>query len=79
MRYMNTDTVNPIWLLSAAPIAIFAVAGIVLVAVQIRQYASHVQDLRFKRDLVEVGFSVDEVERLIAAQNSPQNYSPMAH
>ena len=67
---MNTDSVNPIWLLSVAPILIFAVAGIVLVAVQIRQYACHLQDLRFKRELIEQGFSVDEIERLIAGKNN---------
>jgi hypothetical protein len=67
---MNTYTANPIWLLSAAPIVLFAVAGIVLVAVQIREYACHRQDLRFKRELIEQGYSVDEIERLIAGKNN---------
>ena len=68
---MNTDTVNPIWILSTAPILIFGIAGLVLIAVQIRQYACHLQDLRFKRELIEQGFSVDDIERLMAGKTNP--------
>lgn len=34
---------------------------------QIRKYACHRQDVELKRELVERGLSVDEIERILAA------------
>jgi hypothetical protein len=39
------------------------------IAKQSGVYASHRADLGFKRDLVERGLSVEEIERLIAAKS----------
>ena len=39
-------------------------------AKQIRKYVSHRHELEFKRDLVERGLSVDEIERIVAAKSS---------
>jgi hypothetical protein len=37
---------------------------------QIRKFAAHALEIRFKRDLVERGLSVEEIERVLAAQSS---------
>ena len=37
---------------------------------QIRKYVSHRHELDFKRDLVERGLSVDEIERIVAAKST---------
>jgi hypothetical protein len=37
---------------------------------QIRKYACHRQDVELKRELVERGLSVDEIERIVAAKGS---------
>ena len=37
---------------------------------QIRKYISHRHELEFKRDLVERGLSVEEIERIVAAKTS---------
>jgi hypothetical protein len=37
---------------------------------QVRKYVSHRHELEFKRDLVERGLSVDEIERIVAAKSS---------
>jgi hypothetical protein len=40
------------------------------VAKQSRTYASHRAELNLKRELVERGLSVDEIERVMAAKSS---------
>jgi hypothetical protein len=37
---------------------------------QVRKYVSHRHELEFKRDLVERGLSVEEIERIVAAKSS---------
>ena len=49
-------------------ILVLGVAGIVTgIAKQVRKFAVHAVDVRFKRDLVERGLSVEEIERVLAA------------
>jgi hypothetical protein len=49
-------------------VLISCAAGVITsIAKQIRKYGSHRQELDFKRELVERGMSVDEIERIIAA------------
>jgi len=40
------------------------------IAKQIRKYGCHRQEVELKRDLVERGLSVDEVERIVAVQSA---------
>lgn len=55
---------------------IFALAGIVgagaamiaAIAKEIRKYACHRQELEFKRELLDRGMAVDEVERLVGVR-----------
>ena len=45
------------------------VAGVVtIIVVQLGSLASHQADLAFKRELVERGLSVDEIERIVSAK-----------
>jgi hypothetical protein len=37
---------------------------------QIRKYGCHRQEVELKRDLVERGLSVDEIERIVAVQSA---------
>ena len=37
---------------------------------QVRQYASHRQELEFKRDLLERGMSAEEIERVVKVRGS---------
>jgi len=47
----------------------FAVAGVITgIAKEIRKYGCHRQDIDFKRELVDRGLSVDEIERIVAAK-----------
>ena len=39
-------------------------------AKQTRKYVSHRNELEFKRDLVERGLSVEEIERIVSAKSS---------
>jgi len=53
-------------------LSLMGLAGIVFgtvtaVATQIRKFADHALDVRFKRELVERGLSVEEIERVLAA------------
>ena len=50
--------------------SVFGVIG--TIATQIRIYATHRADVHFKRELVERGLSVDEIERVIGAKSSHQ-------
>lgn len=57
----------------AAVCLIFALMGVLVafagmiaaIAKEIRKYACHQQDLQFKRELLDRGMTVEEVERLI--------------
>jgi hypothetical protein len=51
------------------PLAFVALALIVAVASEIRKYACYRHELEFKRDLVERGLSIDEIERVVAAKS----------
>jgi hypothetical protein len=51
------------------PLGFLAVALIAALAHQVRKYASHRHELEFKRDLVERGLSIDEIERVVAAKS----------
>ena len=50
-----------------------AVGLITALAAQVRKYASHRHELEFKRDLVERGLSIDEIERVVAAKSSSED------
>ena len=43
------------------------------VATQVRKYASHRVETQLKRELVERGLSIDEIERVVAAQSPDQS------
>ena len=54
----------------------FCVTGVVTSMLkQIRKYACHRRELDFKRDLVERGLSVEEIERIMAAKCSTSKES----
>ena len=48
-------------------LAIGVVSVVDTIAKQIRKYASHRQDVDFKREMVERGLEIDEIERLVRA------------
>jgi hypothetical protein len=52
------------------PLALIGFAVVGTIATYIHKYASDQRDLDFKRDLVERGLSVDEIERIVAAKPS---------
>jgi hypothetical protein len=53
--------------------AIGAVSGlIVTVATQIQKYASLRHELDFKREMIDRGMSVEEIERLVRAKSADQ-------
>ena len=56
-------------------IVLICVAASVLtsIAKQLRKYGCHRNEVELKRDLVERGLSVDEVERIIAAKGKVTN------
>jgi hypothetical protein len=50
-------------------VLICSVAGLLsTIAIQIRRYGCHRQDIEFKRELVDRGLSADEIERIVKAQ-----------
>jgi len=50
---------------------IIAASGVIAsFAKQIRKYACHRKDIELKRELVDRGLSVDEIERIVAAKGS---------
>lgn len=53
-----------------------ALAAIAAVASEIRKYFCHRQEITFKQDLVDRGLPVDEIERIIAAQNPSDSDKP---
>ena len=46
-----------------------ASTAIATLVTQIRKYASHRQELEFKRDLVERGLGAEEIERVLQARS----------
>ncbi len=58
-------------------VLIFCTTGVVTsIFKQIRKYACHRRDADLKRELVERGLGVDEIERVLAAKvRSPSNES----
>ena len=49
---------------------ILSVAGVISSFFkQVRRYTCHRQELDFKRELVERGLSIDEIERILAAKS----------
>jgi hypothetical protein len=55
-------------------VLIGSVAGVLAgIAKEIRKYGCHRQDIDFKRELVDRGLSVDEIERIIAAQGAERD------
>ncbi len=55
---------------------ILSVAGVISsLFKQIRKYMCHRQELDFKRDLVERGLGVDEIERIVAAKSASEKQS----
>ena len=52
-------------------VLIGSLAGVIgRIATQIRLFATHRSELNFKRDLVERGLGVDEIERVVAARSA---------
>jgi hypothetical protein len=55
---------------------ILSVAGVISsLFKQVRKYTCHRQELDFKRELVERGLSVDEIERIVAAKSVSEKQS----
>ncbi|MEM8866035.1 MAG: hypothetical protein AAGF31_10875 [Planctomycetota bacterium] len=51
---------------------IFGVGLVSEVITAVRKYMSHLQDVQLKRDLVDRGLSVDEIERITNAGKKPE-------
>ena len=47
-----------------------AAAVLKFVAMEIRRYGCHRQDIDFKREMVDRGLSAEEIERILAASSS---------
>ena len=48
-------------------------AGVITTLItQIRKYASHRQELEFKREMLDRGLSVDEIEKIVQAKGQEQ-------
>ena len=57
-------------------VLIFAVAGVITsVTKQIRKFACHRQEIDFKRELLDRGLSIEEIERLSEIHPSRQSDS----
>jgi hypothetical protein len=57
-------------------VLIGSVAGVIgTIAKQIRKFACHRGEMQLKRELVERGLSVEEIERVIAAKSPIEKYS----
>lgn len=53
-----------------------SVAGVIgTIAKQVRKFACHRVEMQLKRELVERGLSVDEIERVIAAKSPSEKDS----
>ena len=63
------DTLFQNWVVAIVLICVTA-SAVTSIAKQIRKYACHRNEVEFKRDLVERGLSIDEIERIIVAKGS---------
>ena len=55
----------------AALVLLVVIARVITeIAKQIRKFGCYQQEIALKRDLVERGLSVDEIERIVAAKSS---------
>ena len=67
-------SLGPPWNMIVLVMLISCIASVVkVIAKQSRAYASHRAEMNLKRELVERGLSVDEIERVIAARSSTGN------
>jgi hypothetical protein len=57
------------WIVAIVLICVVA-SVITSIAKQLRKYACHRNEVELKRDLVERGLSIDEIERILAAKGS---------
>ena len=55
-----------LWIFAIIFVPTFAIG----LAAQIRKYVCFRHELEFKRDMVERGLSIDEIERVVAAKSS---------
>ena len=60
------------WIVTIVLICV-AASVITSIAKQLRKYACHRNEVELKRDLVERGLSVEEIERIVAAKGSVTN------
>lgn len=59
------------WHMIILVVLVGSVAGLLgTISKQIRKYACHRRDIDLKRELVERGLSVDEIERIVAAKGT---------
>ncbi len=64
------------WNMIVLVVMIGSVAGVVsTIAKQTRKYASHRAEINLKRDLVERGLSVDEIERIVTVKSASEAQS----
>jgi len=61
------------WGMIITVVLIGCLTGVIMnITDEIRKYACHREDVQLKRELVERGLSVDEIERIVAARtNAP--------
>jgi len=57
------------WIVAIVLICV-AASVITSIAKQLRKYGCHRNEVEFKRDLVERGLSIEEIERIVAAKGS---------
>lgn len=57
------------WIVTIVFVCVMA-SVISSIAKQVRKYGCHRNETELKRDLVERGLSVDEIERIVAAKGS---------
>jgi hypothetical protein len=60
------------WIVAIVLVCVVA-SVITSIAKQLRKYACHRNEVELKRDLVERGLSVEEIERIVAAKGSVTN------
>jgi hypothetical protein len=62
---------NQPWGMIVIVVLIGSLAGVITgIAKEIRKFACHRQETEFKRELVERGLNVDEIERLVRARST---------
>jgi hypothetical protein len=72
-----TELLKPVfnnWILLIAIICVIS-GMITSIAKQIRKYGCHRSEMELKREMVERGLSVEEIERVIAARSASENQS----